>query len=241
MPNCLAAKLKLINWAVVLKTNNRKSCIMNAKLVKKTFVTFVSMKSKKRILVVVLLLALFQGWSTLPAQALKKSQTPHSVRSEYRFEKGWKFTREDQVEFAAVAFNATAWQSVTVPHDWAIYGPFSIHNDQQHTAIQQDGQTEAMEHAGRTGGLPFVGTGWYRLRFEVPDFKEGKKATLLFDGAMSQAQVYLNGQAVGQWPSGYNSFYFDVTPYLLPGQENVLAVRLLLNSVFSYKPCTMAL
>ena len=184
------------------------------------------MKSKKRILVVVLLLALFQGWSTLPAQALKKSQTPHSVRSEYRFEKGWKFTREDQAEFAAVAFNAVAWQSVTVPHDWAIYGPFSIHNDQQHTAIQQDGQTEAMEHAGRTGGLPFVGTGWYRLHFEVPDFKEGKQATLLFDGAMSQAQVYLNGQAVGQWPSGYNSFYFDVTPYLLPGQENVLAVRL---------------
>ena len=86
------------------------------------------------------------------------------VRTEKLLEKGWKFTREDNPEFKTSQFDDTKWQSVCIPHDWAIYGPFSINNDKQNTAIVQDGQKEAMEHAGRTGGLPFVGTGWYRRK-----------------------------------------------------------------------------
>ena len=83
-----------------------------------------------------------------------------------------------------------------------------------------------MEHAGRTGGLPFVGTGWYRLRFDVPEYTDGKKCTLVFDGAMSHARVYINGQEAGFWPYGYNSFHIDATPYLKAGEQNTLAVRL---------------
>ena len=80
-------------------------------------------------------------------------------RIERQLEKGWKFTRQDNANFSHTNYNDSKWQSVIVPHDWAIYGPFSIDNDKQNTAIAQDGQTQAMEHAGRTGGLPFVGTG----------------------------------------------------------------------------------
>ena len=103
-------------------------------------------------------------------------------RSEQLLERGWRFTREDSAEFSSVGYDDSAWQEVVVPHDWAIYGPFSINNDKQNVAITQDGQKEAMEHAGRTGGLPFVGVGWYRLNFEVPEFTEGKRAAILFDG-----------------------------------------------------------
>ena len=92
------------------------------------------------------------------------------VRTEQLLEKGWKFTREDKAEFAKVGYDDAQWQDVIVPHDWAIYGPFSPHNDRQFVAITQDGQKEAISHAGRTGGLPFVGPGWYRLDFEVPSF-----------------------------------------------------------------------
>lgn len=148
------------------------------------------------------------------------------VRTEQTFKKGWKFTREDHAENASIDCNDSKWQSVSVPHDWAIYGPFSIDNDKQNVAITQDGQKEAMEHAGRTGGLPFVGVGWYRLQFEAPNFKEGKIATLLFDGAMSHARIYVNGQEAGYWPYGYNSFSVDVTPFLKAGEINTLAVRL---------------
>lgn len=148
------------------------------------------------------------------------------TRTEQLLERGWRFTREDSAEFIAEDYDDKAWQEVTVPHDWAIYGPFSIHNDRQNVAITQDGQKEAMEHAGRTGGLPFVGVGWYRLDFEAPTFEEGKCATLIFDGAMSHARVYVNGMEVGYWPYGYNSFHFDITPYIKAGEVNTLAVRL---------------
>ena len=108
------------------------------------------------------------------------------VRTEQTFEKRVEILRVKIMRnFANPGYNDSKWQNVTVPHDWAIYGPFSINNDKQEMAITQDGQTEAMEHAGRTGGLPFVGTGWYRLNFDAPGFEKGKKATLIFDGAMS--------------------------------------------------------
>lgn len=139
---------------------------------------------------------------------------------------GWRFTREDNALFSQPELDDRSWESVTVPHDWAIYGPFDANNDKQFMAIEQDGQKEAQNQSGRTGGLPFVGTGWYRLRFEAPDFESGKKAILVFDGAMSHAQVFVNGQKAGYWPYGYNSFYFDVTDLLKPGQSNLLAVRL---------------
>lgn len=147
-------------------------------------------------------------------------------RTELTLADGWKFTRDDASEFSAKDLNDSKWQKVTVPHDWAIYGPFSWDNDKQNVAIAQDGQKEAMEHAGRTGGLPFVGTGWYRTEIEVPEFTDGKKATLVFDGAMSHARVYVNGKEAGYWPYGYNTFYFDVTDLLEKGKKNTIAVRL---------------
>ena len=148
------------------------------------------------------------------------------TRTERLLEKGWTFTREDSTAFSDVDFNDKEWQKVTIPHDWAIYGPFSIENDKQNTAIQQDGQKEAMEHAGRTGGLPFVGTGWYRLDLKVPEYTKGKKCVLLFDGAMSHARVFINGKEAAYWPNGYNAFMVDATDFLKQGETNVLAVRL---------------
>ena len=159
------------------------------------------------------------------ASGMMPCGTAAQTRTETLLEKGWKFTREDAPEFSACAYDDALWQDVTVPHDWAIYGPFSVHNDKHHTAILQDGQTDPMEHAGRTGGLPFTGAGWYRTYFDVPEMDGGLRCTLLFDGAMSHARVYVNGKEACFWPYGYNSFHFDATPYVKPG-KNTLAVRL---------------
>lgn len=147
-------------------------------------------------------------------------------RTERLLEKGWRFTREDQTQFSSPTFNDSKWSRVVVPHDWAIYGPFSFDNDKQHLAIAQDGQKEAMEHAGRTGGLPFVGVGWYRRSLEIPSDLGDRRVFLRFDGAMSHARVYVNGKEVGYWPYGYNTFAFDITSFVRPGEANTLAVRL---------------
>lgn len=158
----------------------------------------------------------------LGACLLANAQNRHTVF----LEKNWKFTRGEQQGAFQTTYKDQDWSTVTVPHDWAIYGPFSEFNDQQNVAIAQDGQKEARSHAGRTGGLPFVGVGWYRKSFTLPQFTAGKRASIIFDGAMSNAEVYLNGKKVGYWPYGYNTFHFDITDYLLPGGENLLAVRL---------------
>ncbi|MDD2515259.1 MAG: beta-galactosidase, partial [Proteiniphilum sp.] len=104
-------------------------------------------------------------------------------RTQVTLEEGWKFTREDDPRAAESLYDDSGWQSVRVPHDWAIYGPFDKENDIHRMAIVQDGQTTAIEHYGRTGGLPFTGVGWYRNRFTLPDYTAGKRVTIQFDGA----------------------------------------------------------
>lgn len=148
----------------------------------------------------------------------------YAQRTEVLLEKGWKFTKGDVVGAECVGFDDARWQHVVVPHDWAIYGPFDRNNDLQNVAVTQNFEKEASIKTGRTGGLPYVGVGWYRTQFDVVP---GKQVTLVFDGAMSEAKVYVNGKEACFWPFGYNSFYCDVTPLLnQDGKDNQLAVRL---------------
>lgn len=127
---------------------------------------------------------------------------------------GWEFTKGD-------AAGAKEWQKVRVPHDWAIYGPFDRDNDLQKVAVEQNGETEETVKTGRTGGLPFIGKGTYRTTFEVPD-TAGRNVALVFDGAMSNAHVKVNGKEVAYWPYGYNSFYADVTDAVKPGDNDMV-------------------
>ena len=151
--------------------------------------------------------------------------TINSWAQRQTLQKRWKFSREDNPEFSESAYNDAHWQSVTVPHDWAIYGPFDMENDIQRTAIKQDGQKAAIEHTGRTGGLPFVGVGWYRTTFDVSTLTNDKEVFVQFDGAMSNPEVYVNGQKAGEWHNGYNTFFLNITPYV-KAKNNTLAVRL---------------
>lgn len=127
---------------------------------------------------------------------------------------GWEFKKGD-------AAAESAWQKVRIPHDWAIYGPFDRDNDLQKVAVEQNGETEETVKTGRTGGLPFIGKGTYRTTFEVPD-TAGRNVTLVFDGAMSNAHVKVNGKEVAYWPYGYNSFYADVTDAVKPGDNDMV-------------------
>lgn len=130
---------------------------------------------------------------------------------------GWGFTKGEPGE-------GTRWQQVRVPHDWAIYGPFDRANDIQTVAIEQNGEKEESLKTGRTGGLPFIGKGSYRTTFEVGDTAD-VSYTLVFDGAMSNAAVRVNGRHAITWPYGYNSFHVAVDSLVVPG-TNTLEVSL---------------
>ncbi|MBS1664644.1 MAG: DUF4982 domain-containing protein [Bacteroidetes bacterium] len=108
-------------------------------------------------------------------------------------------------------FDDSRWERVRLPHDWAIKGPFYV--------------GENVVVGGGMGRLPVQGVGWYRRKLDVPAGWEGRSVYLNVDGAMSYAMVWLNGQLVGGWPYGYNSFRLDLTPYLRVGGENQLAIR----------------
>jgi beta-galactosidase len=106
-------------------------------------------------------------------------------------------------------FDDRSWRRVDLPHDWAIEGPFVTGGP-----------------GGGMGRLPSPGVGWYRRSLDIPATDAGKSIFLDVDGAMSYATVWLNGQIVGGWPSGYSSWRVDLTPYAAPGLANQLAIRL---------------
>jgi beta-galactosidase len=113
------------------------------------------------------------------------------------------------VAFLQRDFDDSSWDAVTLPHDWAIAGPFLV-----------DGPYGGM------GRLPSWGVGWYRRALDIPASAAGRRVFLDIGGAMSYATVWLNGQLVGGWPYGYNSWRVDLTPYLDLGGRNQLAIRL---------------
>ena len=135
-------------------------------------------------------------------------------RIELTLDEGWQFSRDNM-----------NWQEVTVPHDWAIGGPFDKKWDLQVVAIKENGENVATEKSGRSGALPWIGMGYYKTTFTVP--VSYKHVLLMFDGAMADAHVYVNGKLAGHWAYGYNAFIVDASPYIHNNRTvNDLEVRL---------------
>jgi len=147
-------------------------------------------------------------------------QAQNSPRSRESFNQNWKFVKyfnaanetvtadKEREGLQSPSINDSNWRSLDLPHDWAIEGPFS----------------DTLEN--NTGLLPWKGIGWYRKHFTLDESDKGKRIYIDFDGAMSYAQVWMNGVFVGGWPYGYTSFRIDLTPYINFGKENLIAVRL---------------
>jgi beta-galactosidase len=113
--------------------------------------------------------------------------------------------------FVQYSFDDKTWEDVNLPHDWAIREPF------------YSGDNPVV--GGGMGRLPTQGIAWYRRKLDITAADSGKSIYLDIDGAMSYAMVWLNGQLVGGWPNGYSSFRLNLTPFVQPGGNNQLAVR----------------
>jgi len=130
------------------------------------------------------------------------SQWDHAINFD------WKFAKGEQEAAIDPDFDDSDWEGVDLPHDWAISGPFG-----------------PLKSRGNTGKLPWKGEGWYRKSFDLPAEAEGKRLQFLFDGVMANPVVYLNGEKVGSWRYGYNSFWIDATDAAHFGAFNVLVVH----------------
>ena len=135
------------------------------------------------------------------------------TRQEINLQDDWLFSRARQ-----------SWQMVSVPHDWAISGPFDKKWDLQVVRIEQNGEKEATEKSGRSGSLPWIGEGHYKRTLTIPAGYQ--HAELVFDGAMAEPHVKVNGQEAGYWAYGYNTFRLDISHLVKQGESNLLEVDL---------------
>ena len=144
---------------------------------------------------------------TLLTLALASALTASAQRNTINL-KTWQFSRD-----------SVSYKPVTVPHDWAISGPFDKKWDLQFVAIEQNGEKEKTEKSGRSGALPWIGRGFYKTSVSLK--KVPASAILEFDGAMADPHVYVNGHLAGHWTYGYNAFRVDATPYLKKGKNEI--------------------
>lgn len=139
---------------------------------------------------------------------LSSCQNQESPRNRSSFNSDWTFHLGDIPEASIPSFDDSQWRKLKLPHDWSIEGEFSENNP-----------------SGAGGGALPGGIGWYRKTF-IPDASiQGKKIFIDFDGVYMNGEVFINGTSLGTRPYGYISFRHDLTPYLKPGEKNVIAVR----------------
>ncbi|SMO50013.1 glycoside hydrolase family 2 TIM barrel-domain containing protein [Gracilimonas mengyeensis] len=147
-------------------------------------------------------LFLFSG-----VMAFQQQSPDQNLRQVTTLQTGWTFAKSNHPQAKTLDFDDSDWEQVSVPHDWAISGPFIMDGD------------------GSTAKLPWKGQGWYRRTLDIPADLGNKRVYLEFDGVMAFPKIYVNGELAGKWDYGYNSFYLDVTEHLSPGGENLLAVH----------------
>ena len=147
--------------------------------------------------------------ATSAAATSAAANTAKSASRRISFDAGWKFSRGDFAGVTEPKFDDQAWQTVDLPHDWSIAGPYD----------------EAAACGGSGGYLP-TGIGWYRKSFALPPAGAGRQVSVLFDGIYQRSEVWINGQPLGLRPYGYICLAYDLTPHLhSDGRSNLLSVR----------------
>lgn len=135
---------------------------------------------------------------TYTLEVVEPEMIPAPGRERVNINRGWKFNLGDVNGAEQSSYNEQSWSDVNLPHSFSI--PYFMWYDVYH------------------------GYGWYRKTITVDEQWKNKQIGIEFEGSFIDTEVYLNGRRIGEHVGGYTSFTFDLTPYLVEG-ENVLAVR----------------
>lgn len=139
------------------------------------------------------------------AQSRPEAVAPR-IRESFDF--GWRFSKGDFPGAEMPELSESDWRTLDLPHDWSI-----------------EGQIDEKEPSSFCGAYLPTGIGWYRKRFSLPDSYRDKKLTIEFDGVYQLSEVWINGRFLGKRPYGYVPFFYDLTPHVKFGRENVIAVK----------------
>jgi beta-galactosidase len=150
---------------------------------------------------------------------------------EQPFDSGWLFYRGDATGAEKPEFADASWRTLDLPHDWSIEDlparPGTAGKNAPGTGTPiQTGPFDAELSPGREStGWVVGGTGWYRKHFTALKLTPSTHVEIVFDGVYMNAEVWLNGERLGNHPYGYIGFAFDLTPHLKRDGDNVIAVR----------------
>jgi beta-galactosidase len=170
-----------------------------------------------------------------PGAASSEAFSAVAPRERYLMDFGWKFqfgngcdpakdlgfgngqgdfAKSGEFKFATAMLDDSNWRSLNLPHDWAVELPF---------VRDESLQSHGYKPLGRK--YPESSVGWYRRTFDVPESDRGRRTSLLFDGAVRDTLVFLNGYYIGRNDNSYAPFSFDISDFLNYGQKNYLVVR----------------
>ncbi|MGA9542886.1 MAG: sugar-binding domain-containing protein [Candidatus Sulfotelmatobacter sp.] len=152
--------------------------------------------------------ALVSVFPTLGSALAESPTEAVGQRLRENFDRGWRFHRGDFPGAEVPEFSDADWRILDLPHDWSIEGPF-----------------DEKEPSSSCGAYLPTGIGWYRKKFRLPSSYKNKKLTIEFDGVYELSAVWINGHFLGQRPYGYVPFFYDITPYITLGSENLIAVK----------------
>lgn len=136
-----------------------------------------------------------------------QGQKGNSERERLSLDFNWKFQLGDQKSAEKISFDDSNWRILDLPHDWSIEGKY-----------------DENEPTGSSGGYLPTGIGWYRRSIEISENDLKKKIFIEFDGIYMNSDVWINEHHLGNYPFGYTSFHYELTPYLKTG-KNIIAVR----------------
>ena len=131
----------------------------------------------------------------------------------YRVYNDFSKTLSKGINFSSIDYDDSSWQTVDLPHDWAVTLPFSEKGDWSHGY-------KALGNA-----FPERSIGWYRKTFDLSKAEAGKRIELQFDGIFRDSRCWVNGIYVGQHLSGYTGVKYDITDLVHFGKPNVITVR----------------
>jgi beta-galactosidase len=132
------------------------------------------------------------------------------------FDFDWRFHKGGADGAQTIGFDDSNWRQLDLPHDWSIEDLPGTNSPFNQDAISQV-----------QGGFTTGGTGWYRKTFYTPENQKDKKFILQFEGVYMNSEIWINEKLVGNHPNGYTSFWFDITPFINVGNENILAVKVM--------------
>ncbi len=143
------------------------------------------------------------------------------------------FKADDTVnKFYTADYSDSSWNSIDVPSVWQLQKDENgkLYDDIRYTNSTMVWKNDATGNPAAEAPLAptvYNPVGLYRHEFEVPAEWAGKRVYINFEGVGSAMYLWVNGRAVGYSEDTHTTKEFDLTNYVIPGQTNVLAAKVI--------------